>query len=116
MVSRTRLCSPNVDSKHNDFNSFVLSQGMEGSFACSQSVLSKRAWSSLSSVEPKTMMQRDSDSSSVSGSNGSVMVLKLSMNSALHCTLWENKPTSDSVHIVGECSSVVPEQNSVQDT
>ena len=28
----------------------------------------------------------------------------------------KNKPTSDSVHVVGECSSVVLEQNSEQDT
>ena len=40
-------------------------------------------------------MQRDCESSSVSGSNCSVMVGKLSMNRWLHCALWENKPNSD---------------------
>jgi len=48
--------------------------------------------------------------------NASVMMSMLSVNRGVHCTLWEEKPTSDSVHIVGECSSVVSEQNSVQDT
>jgi len=42
--------------------------------------------------------------------NASVM-----MSMSVNRTLWEEK-TSDSVHIVGECSSVVSEQNSVQDT
>ena len=32
------------------------------------------------------------------------------------CSLLENEPSSDSVQIVGECSSVALEQNPVQDT
>ncbi|WP_293682109.1 hypothetical protein, partial [Thiolapillus sp.] len=51
-------------------------------------------------------------SSKMTARNASVMMSMLSVNR----TLWEEKPTSDSVHIVGECSSVVSEQNSVQDT
>ena len=51
-------------------------------------------------------VQRDSESSSVSGSNCSVMVRKFSMNRSLHCAWWKNKPSSDAVDSLGECTSV----------
>ena len=38
------------------------------------------------------------------------------VNRDVHCPWWENKPSLNSVHIVGECSSVAFEQNPVQDT
>ena len=49
-------------------------------------------------------IQSDSESSVVSARNDSVMAPKLSMNCEMHCTLWENEPTSDAVDSLGECS------------
>ena len=44
-----------------------------------------------------------------------VMIPKLSVNRAVHCFLLEKDPSSDSVHIMAECSSGALEQNPVQD-
>ena len=44
------------------------------------------------------------------------VIPKLSVNSEVHCSVWENKPPLDSFHTVGECTSVVLEQNSVLDS
>ena len=38
------------------------------------------------------------------------------MNSEVHYSVCENEPLSDSVHNVGECTSVALEQNPVQGT
>ena len=38
------------------------------------------------------------------------------MNIEVHCSVWETKPPFDSGHNVGECTSVVLEQNSVLDS
>ena len=48
--------------------------------------------------------------------NASVTIPKLSVNREVHCCLWENEPSSDSIHIVEEYNWVVLEQNPVQDT
>ena len=48
--------------------------------------------------------------------NASYRIAKLSVNSEVHCSVWENKPPLDSVHNVGKCTSVVLEQNSVLDS
>ena len=45
-----------------------------------------------------------------------VMIPKLSMIRAVHCSLLKKDPTSDSVHIMEECSSGPSEENPVQDT
>ena len=44
-----------------------------------------------------------------------VMIPKLSVNRAVRCFLLEKDPSSDSVHIMAECSSGALEQNPVQD-
>ena len=48
--------------------------------------------------------------------NASFRFPKLLVNSEVHCSVLENKPPLDSVHNVGECTSVVLEQNSVLDS
>ena len=55
-------------------------------------------------------------SSFLNARNASFRIPKLSVNSEVHCSVWENKPPLDSVHNVGECTSVALEQNPVQDT
>ena len=45
-----------------------------------------------------------------------VMIPKLSVIRAVHCSLWENEPGSNSVHIVVVCSSVALEENLVNGT
>ena len=44
------------------------------------------------------------------------MIPKLSVKREVHCYLWENEPSSNSVDIVREYSSVGSEENPVQDT
>ena len=73
----------------------------------------------ICSVEMQFLCQcvySDSGSSLLSARNASVRIPKLSVNSEVHCSVCENKPLSDSVHNVGECTSVALEQNPVQDT
>ena len=48
--------------------------------------------------------------------NTSVMIPNLSVNREVQFSLRENQPGSNSVHIVGKCSSDALEQNPVQDT
>ena len=55
-------------------------------------------------------------SSFLNARNASFRIPKLSLNSKVHCSVWENKPPLHSVHNVGECTSVVLEQNSVLDS
>ena len=51
-----------------------------------------------------------------SAQNTSVMIPNLSVNREVQFSLRKNQPGSNSVHIVGACSSVALEQNPVQDT
>ena len=55
-------------------------------------------------------------SSFLNARNASFRIATLSVNSEVQCSVWENKPPLDSVHNVGECTSVVLEQNSVLDS
>ena len=48
--------------------------------------------------------------------NGCGMIPKLSVNRGVHYSLRKNETSSDSSHIVGECSWIALEQNAVQDT
>ena len=46
----------------------------------------------------------------LSAGNGSGMIPKLSVNRGVHCSLRGKEPSSDSGHIVQECSSVAVEE------
>ena len=48
--------------------------------------------------------------------NASVIIPNFSVNRHVHCSLWKNKASSDSVHILGECSSITFGQYPVQNT
>ena len=61
-------------------------------------------------------MNSDPGSSLLSARNASVTIPKLSVNQEVHCSLWENEPGSNSVHIVVVCSSVALEENLVNGT
>ena len=61
-------------------------------------------------------LKSDSGSCLLSPRNPSVMIPKLSVKREVHCYLWENEPSSNSVDIVREYSSVGSEENPVQDT
>ena len=51
-----------------------------------------------------------------SAQNTSVMIPNLSVNREVQFSLRKNQPGSNSVHIMGACSSVALEENPVQDT
>ena len=61
------------------------------------------------------LMYSDCGTILLNAPNASFRFPKLSVNSKVYCSVWENKPPLHSGHNVGECTSVVSEQNSVLD-